>query len=259
MFNSPKSQSNLPAEFGPQKIIMRGKIILEEHVCMPEDDPVEKLRFASRNSEALAKALLEIHGSRLDEMNANGVEMAIMSQNPPGAQGIRDPTAAEAYAVRSNNYIASLVDEAPERFAAFAGVSMHDPRVAASELTRCVKELGMVGVMLHDAQEYLDANGVVKEQFYDDAKYDTFWETVESLNVPVYLHPKPPIPQEFLRLYQSRPWLVGPTFSFTVDSSFHALALCTGGVFDRFPQLQMILGHMGMWPLSSPPNRSQKH
>lgn len=225
---------------------MRGKIILEEHVGMPEDNPVERLRFACRNSEDLAKALLEIHGARLDEMNANGVEMAIMSQNPPGPQGIKDPAAAEAYAVRSNNYIAKLVDEAPERFAAFACVSMHDPAVAASELTRCVKELGMVGVMLHDAQEYLDADGVIREQFFDDPKFDVFWATVESLNVPFYLHPKPPIPQEFLRLYKSRPWLVGPTFSFTIDSSFHALALCTSGMFDRFPRLQMILGHMGM-------------
>lgn len=227
---------------------MLGKIILEEHVGMPEDNPVERLRFASRNSEDLAKALLEIHGARLDEMNANGVEMAIMSQNPPGPQGIRDPKAAEEYVVRSNNYIANLVDKAPERFAAFAGVSMHDPANAAAELTRCVKELGMVGVMLHDAQEYLDADGVVKEQFYDDPKYDTFWATAESLEVPVYLHPKPPIPQEFLRLYKSRPWLVGPTFSFTIDSSFHALALCSGGLFDRFPKLQMILGHMGIPP-----------
>lgn len=224
---------------------MRGKIILEEHVCMPEDNAGEKLRLLSRNSDDLAAALLEIHGNRLSEMNANGVEMAIMSQNPPGCQGIRDPKAAEDYAVRSNNYIANLVNEAPERFAAFAAVSMHDPVNAVAELTRCVKELGMVGVMLNDAQEYIDNDGTVQEEFYDNPKYDVFWAAVESLNIPVYLHPKPPLPQEYLRLYQNRPWLLGPTYSFTSNSSFHALALCTSGIFDRFPKVKLILGHMG--------------
>ncbi len=230
---------------------MRGKIILEEHLGMPEDEPAEKMRLLSRNSDDLAAALLEIHSDRLNEMNANGVEMAIMSGNPPGAQGIRTQKESEEYAVRSNNYIADMVNKAPERFAAFAAVSMHDPANAVDELTRCVKELGMVGVMLNDAQEYM-ADGIVCEQFYDDPKYDVFWEAVESMSVPVYLHPKPPLPQEYLRIYQKRPWLIGPTYSFTSDSSFHALALCTSGIFDRFPKLRLILGHMGEFWTSCP-------
>ena len=225
---------------------MRGKIILEEHFAMPEDGAAERMRFLAHDSNDLAAALLDVHGPRLDEMNANGVEMAIMSQNGPGPQAIRNCNEAEAYAIRSNNYIANLISRAPHRFAAFAALSMHDPATAANELKRCVTKLGMVGAMLNDAQEYLDADGVVCEHFYDDPRYDVFWAMAQSLDTPIYLHPKPPIPQEYLRLYQKRPWLIGPTFSFATDSSFHALALCTSGLFDRFPGLRLIQGHMGM-------------
>lgn len=225
---------------------MRGKIILEEHVDMPEDNSAEKMRMFARNADDLAAALHDIHGDRLTEMNANGVELAIISQSPPGPQGIYEATSAEEYAVRSNNFVANLVNQAPERFAAFAAVSMHNPEKAVAELTRCVRDLQMVGVMLHDAQEYVASDGRVREQFYDDPKYDVFWAAAESLGVPVYLHPKPPLPQKIKDLYMQRPWLVGPTFSFTSDTSFHALALITSGVFDRFPNLKLILGHMGM-------------
>ena len=225
---------------------MKGKIILEEHIDLPDDNSVESLRFFARNADDLANALHEIHGTRLSEMNANGVEFAIMSQNPPGPQGIREPQAAEAYASRSNNYISEMVNRAPERFAAFAAISMHNPDTAARELERCVKELDMVGAMLHDGQEYIDHEGVVREYFYDDERYDVFWAAAESLGVPIYLHPKPPLPQKIKELYINRPWLVGPTYSFTSDSSFHAMALLTGGVLDRFPNLTLILGHMGM-------------
>lgn len=226
---------------------MKGKIILEEHVCLPEENPAEKLKFFARDPNGLAAALFDLHGERLQQMNDNGVEYAIMSYNPPGPQGIRDPKAAEDYAIKINNWLAELVDRAPERFAAFAAVSMHDPSRAAKELTRCVKDLGMVGVMLHDTQEYLTPEGRVSEYHYDDLRYDEFWKVVESLGVPVYLHPKPPLPDDIARLYAKRPWLFGPTYSFARDCGFHFLALCTSGIFDRFPNLKLIIGHMGKY------------
>ena len=224
---------------------MKGKIILEEHVCMPDENAAERLKLFARDPGALAAALLDLHGDRLDEMNTNGVELAIISQNPPGPQGIRDPQAAMDYATRSNDYISGLVDQAPERFAAFAAVSMHDPTAAIGELTRCVKTLGMVGVMLHDTQEHLTVDGRVGEYYYDDPRYEEFWKAVEDLDVPVYLHPKPPLTDDMSRLYAKRPWLLGPTYSFARDTGFHFLALCTSGLFDRFPRIRLIVGHMG--------------
>lgn len=224
---------------------MRGKIILEEHVCMPEEVDAESNKFASSNAKDLAAALLDLHGDRLKEMNENGVEYAIISQNTPGPQGLTNPEEAAAYAIRSNDYLASLVNKATERFAAFAVVSMHTPEAAVAELKRAVEQLGMVGVMLHDSQLYLDADGQLKEYHYDHSRYETFWAAVERLNVPVYLHPKSPLPDEISRLYAARPWLLGPVYSYARDASFHALAICTSGVFDRYPGAKLILGHLG--------------
>ncbi len=225
---------------------MRGKIILEEHVCMPEDNAAKLLAMACRNPRDLAEALLDLHQYRLEEMNQNGVEHAIISQNPPGTQGIRDAEEAESYAIRSNNYIAELVGKAPERFTAFAALSMHRPHSAVEEMRRCVNKLGMVGVLLNDAQEYITEQNVVKEHYYDESRYDVFWSAVQELDVPVYLHPKGPLPQDYVRLYKDRPWMLGPTWSFARDTGFHAMALCTSGLFDRFPGVRLILGHMGM-------------
>lgn len=224
---------------------MRGKIILEEHVCLPEEADVESNKFASSNAQDLGRALLDLHQDRLKEMNANGVEFAIISQNTPGPQGITDPEEAARYAIRSNDYVANLVDQAPERFAAFAVVSMHTAEAAVAELKRAVGNLGMVGVMLHDSQLYLDAEGQLREYHYDNPRYDDFWATVEQLSVPVYLHPKSPLPDEISRLYTARPWLLGPVYSYARDTSFHALAICTSGVFDRYPGAKLILGHLG--------------
>ncbi|OQV07557.1 hypothetical protein CLAIMM_11973 [Cladophialophora immunda] len=229
---------------------MRGKIILEEHICMPEDNAAEALKFACRNATELAAALADLHDARLAEMNANGVELAIISMNPAGPQAIHDPKESAAYAVRANDYLAGRIQGSRERFAGFASVSMHDPEVAVAELTRCVNDLGFIGVMVHDAQEYTTPQGRVLEYFYDDPRYDIFWAAVEKLQAPVYLHPKPPIPEDFQRLYAKRPWLLGPTYSFARDSSFHVMALCSSGVFDRFPGAQLIIGHMGEMLLS---------
>ncbi|RVX65796.1 hypothetical protein B0A52_10327 [Exophiala mesophila] len=224
---------------------MKGKIILEEHVSMPDESLIPLLSFVSRNGRDLYDALIDLHGQRLADMNANGVEFAIMSDNPGGAQSLRDPTAAAAYAVKSNNYIAQLVDRAPERFGAFAALSMHDAETAVKELRRCVQDLGMLGVMLHDGQEYLNDQGEISTRYYDDPNFDVFWAAVQELQTPVYIHPKPPVPSELRHLYGSRPWLIGPTFSFARDATFHVLALCTGGVFDRFPDVKVIVGHLG--------------
>ena len=224
---------------------MLGKIIFEEHVCMPDDD-FTKLP-ACRDVNSLAEALLDLHDARLQEMNANGVEMAIMSQNTPGPQGLTDPEEAAQYAKRSNDYIAGLVDKAPQRFAAFAALSMHDPDEAITEMTRCINELGMVGINLNDGQQYAEkSTGRIVEYFYDEPKYDSFWAAVEKLDVPVYLHPRAPLPDDIKRLYSTRPWLLGPTYSFQRDTSFHALAICTSGVFDRYPGVKLVLGHFGM-------------
>lgn len=229
---------------------MKGKIILEEHVGMPDQDLIPGFNLASRNGTDLFRALLDLHGDRLREMNDNGVEFAIISQNPAGPQAFPDQAKAEAFAKKSNNYIADLVSKAPTRFGAFACLSMHDPAEAAAELVRCVNELGMFGAMLHGSQAHIGADGKISEYYYDEARFDVFWAKVQELGVPIYLHPKQPLADDSARLYKSRPWLIGPTYSFARDIGFQTLALCTSGLFDRFPGVQIIIGHLGRFACS---------
>ena len=224
---------------------MKGKIILEEHVSMPDEDIIGRLDLIAHNGAELFRALVDLHDARLREMNENGVEFTIISQNGSGPQGLHDPAESERFATKSNNYLASLVRKSPERFGAFAALPMHDAEKAAAELTRCVQELGMVGAMLNGGQEYRTDDGQVEEWSFDERKYDSFWAKVQELDVPIYLHPKLPLASDFARLYKERPWLVGPVYSFARDCSFQALALCTSGLFDRFQGVQIILGHMG--------------
>ena len=78
---------------------------------------------------------------------------------------------------------------------------------------------------------------------YDGPQYRPFWQTVESLDVPFYLHPRPP--SVLSPLYQGHAWLIGPTWTFAAETSVHALRLIASGLFDEHPRLQIILGHLG--------------
>ena len=103
-------------------------------------------------------------------------------------------------------------------------------------MTRRINEVDMVGVNLNDDQQYLDqSTGWISEYHYDEPRYDTFWAAVEKLDVLVHLRPRAPLSDDIQRLYATRPWLLGPTYSFIRDTSFHTLAICIGGVFDHFP------------------------
>ncbi|KAF7320697.1 Amidohydrolase family protein [Mycena chlorophos] len=224
---------------------MKGKVILEEAFNLPRLAAEEAKKYASASAAGLlGKALADIDG-RIAQMDEAGVEMQVLSLTSPGCQGEIDPVAAHAMAVDSNDYIAEKVRANPSRFAAFASVSMHDPQQAADELTRAVLELGCVGVMLNDFQSSgADGNTML---FYDDPSYDgqIFWATVEKLAVPVYMHPRLPSPLIYEQLYAKRRWLVASSWGFANQLSIHILGIATSGVFDRFPGIQMVFGHLG--------------
>ncbi|KAK7026333.1 amidohydrolase family protein [Favolaschia claudopus] len=199
---------------------MKGKIIHEEAFNLP------------RLAEEEAKLYASVHGA-----------MQVLSLTSPGCQGVSDPAEAHKMAMESNDYIAEKVRENPTRFAAFAAVSMHDPKQAVRELTRAVVELGCVGVMLNDFQSSgPDGNTML---FYDDPKYDIFWAAVEELDILVYLHPRLPTKRIFNELYKDRKWLQASAWGFANQLSIHILGIATSGVFDRFPGVQLAFGHMG--------------
>jgi 2,3-dihydroxybenzoate decarboxylase len=81
--------------------------------------------------------------------------------------------------------------------------------------------------------------------FYDQPNYDAFWKVVCELDVPIYIHPAAPMGQYYQQQYAQRKYLVGPPLSFANGVSLHLLGLITNGVFDRFPKLNIIIGHLG--------------
>jgi gamma-resorcylate decarboxylase len=118
---------------------------------------------------------------------------------------------------------------------------MQDPQAAIAELERCVTQFGFPGVMLNGFTNIGDAK---TGWYYDLDRFLPFWERAEALHVPVYLHPRNPLPAN-LGIYDGHPELIGAVWGFTVETATHALRLMTSGLFDRFPRLSVILGHLG--------------
>ena len=118
---------------------------------------------------------------------------------------------------------------------------MQDADAAATELRRCVEELGFKGALVNGFSNLGDAGTGV---YYDGEAYEPFWAEVERLEAPFYLHPRNPLPGQ-RRIYEGRPELLGPAWAFGVETGTHALRLITSGLFDRHPRLQVILGHLG--------------
>lgn len=149
-------------------------------------------------------------------------------------------------AVKTNDWLYQQIKQNPDRFAGFAGLSMHDPKTASDELRRCVKEYGFLGALVNDNQRTADDMPI----FYDTPEWDVFWQTCVELQVPFYLHPIAPKGAVFEKLYADRTPLIGPVMSFANNVALHITSMITKGVFDRNPKLQVIIGHMGESALS---------
>lgn len=120
---------------------------------------------------------------------------------------------------------------------------MHDPKQAADELRRCVQKYGFKGALVNDTQRAgHDGEDMV---FYDSPEWDVFWKTCTDLDVPLYLHPRNPTGVIFEKLWKDRAWLIGPPLSFAQGVSLHILGMVVNGIFDRHPNLQLIIGHLG--------------
>ncbi|KAH8753462.1 hypothetical protein BGZ57DRAFT_964845 [Hyaloscypha finlandica] len=225
---------------------MLGKIALEECWTIPQalanNDPGKFV--ASGTGDRLTRELLDIHDMRLRQMDENGVDFMVLSFVSAGCQGISDPATAEALATLANDKLEEEVMKNPTRFAAFAAVSMHDPKQAAEELTRCMTEKkGFVGVLLNDFQSSgQDGNTML---FFDQPEYDPFWKAANDLKAPVYLHPRISSSLIHDQMWKGRPWLDFSALGYADRLNMHILGIITNGVLDRFPDVKLIFGHMG--------------
>ncbi|KAF8882798.1 hypothetical protein BD779DRAFT_903424 [Infundibulicybe gibba] len=120
---------------------------------------------------------------------------------------------------------------------------MHNATTAALELNRTVTELGFFGALVNDYQQSGADNTTLL--FYDQPEYDVFWQMVTDLDVPIYFHPRHNIAQISKLMFSHSPFLQGAAQEFAITLSGHVLGLCANGVFDRFPKLKIIVGHLG--------------
>ncbi|MTD58934.1 amidohydrolase family protein [Amycolatopsis pithecellobii] len=223
---------------------MPGKIALEEHFAIPDTLQDSAGFVPDAYWEELQDRLLDIQDRRVRLMDEHDIEIMILSLNAPAVQAIADRGRAVEVARKANDYLAEQCAKRPDRFRAFAALPMQDPDAAAAELERCVRELGFVGALVNGFSQDA-AHGDGREPlYYDLPQYRPFWAHVAHLDVPFYLHPRNPLPQD-ARIYDGHPWLLGPTWGFAQETAVHALRLMGSGLFDEHPSLQIVLGHMG--------------
>jgi len=211
-----------------------GAIILEEHVLVPGTpfDPEEP---------GILYSLNDAEDARLEEMNRHGVSRMVLSIRAPGVQGAASRAEAVKAALEANDHLAGLVQRHPSSYSAFAALPFQDIPASVTELVRAVRELGFVGVMVNGYTN--DGEGGL---YCDDPRFLPFWEAVDELGVPVYLHPRRPLAAR-RGVYGGYAELedAPSAWSFGVETGLHALRIMLSGVFDRFPRLRLVLGHMG--------------
>ena len=225
----------------PRSHRVKNKIALEEHFAIDLTIEQSKIYSLPEVWARLKANLLDIEQQRLERMEAGGTAFSMLSLNSPGIQGIPNAKDAIDVARRSNDVLAEHVTRHPTKLGGFAALPMQDPEAAARELERCIKKLGFHGFMVNGFSQVGNAETVA---YYDAPQFADFWSTANALGKPFYMHPRDPLPSRE-PIFDGFPWLTAATWAFTMETSTHALRLMSTGLFDRNPNLQMILGHLG--------------
>ncbi|MEZ5935947.1 MAG: amidohydrolase family protein [Alphaproteobacteria bacterium] len=191
--------------------------------------------FAGKSEKAKAhsRRIVTLGEERIAEMDASGIDMQVVSLTAPGVQ-LFDPATATALAISANDQLAEGIARYPDRYVGLAAFSPLDPDNAAKELERGVKKLGLRGGIL---------NSHTLGTYLDDERYWPVFEAAEALDVPIYLHPNT-LPAQMIEPFLKR-GLDAAVYGFACETGLHALRLVVAGLFDRFPKLQIVLGHCG--------------
>ena len=219
-------------------------IAIEEHFTTPmyrEKVGANEFRnfyLTSRGEQIghdIAAELGDLGARRIAHMDACGVDVQVLSFGSPGPQAfgadVAIPMARDA-----NDRLHEAVRAHPDRFAGFAALPTADPQAAAAELERAVTKLGFKGAMIH---------GHTQGSFLDEKKYWVIFERAQALGVPIYLHPALPHPDAVKAYFEGYEDLARAGWGFALDTSCHFLRIVFAGVFDAYPDLKIILGHLG--------------
>ena len=235
--SAAKDYIHIAAEeaFAPAEMLRIYRQILDG----PNPDPgfVSLLGFymssQSERARFIMEGLQDLDARRLQHMDESGIDRAIIALTAPGVQ-VMDAATAVSFARMANDELSAAVRRHPTRFSGMVAVAPQNPAEAAKEIERGITQLGLTGVII---------NSHTQGEYLSDPKFWDIFAAAEAHDTPIYLHPNTPpasMIQPFLEC-----GLDGAIFGFGVETGLHALRIITAGVFDRFPRLQMVLGHMG--------------
>ena len=220
-------------------------ITIEEHfispgfLAGPGKNFAEQLRARGVRGEKIVEQLRDVGDGRVAEMDAAGIDMQVLSLNSPGVEQA-DAEVQLAIAVESNDFLAEAVNKHPKRFAAFAALPVAVPDKAAEELERRVRA-GFKGTLI---------NGHSRGRYLDDKLFSPILERAQALNVPIYLHPTMPPKAVLEASYggfspQVTAMLATGGWGWHIETAVHLIRMIIGGMFDRYPRLQVVIGHLG--------------
>jgi predicted TIM-barrel fold metal-dependent hydrolase len=221
-------------------------IAVEEHFVTPAfvEGPgkgfLDRFRNSGPRGARIAEQLFELGDKRVAEMDAAGIDMQVLSLNSPGVEQL-EPAEAIACARDANDFLAAAIKRHPTRFAGFASLPIQAPDEAAKEFERCVRQLGFKGTNI---------NGHTRGRYLDDPFFSPILARADALRVPIYLHPTVPYKPVADALYGGfSPTVTGilasSAWGWHIETAVHILRMILGGVFDRHPRLQVVIGHMG--------------
>lgn len=186
-----------------------------------------------RAARDMLPKLLDFEEMRLQDMASNGVDMQVLSLVMPGVQ-MFEPKQAIELAALANDRLSEVISRHPTRFAGLASFAPQDPNASAKEMEKAIVHLKLNGFIV---------NSHTENRYLDDPRYLPILEASEALQVPLYIHPRAPSDGMATPFRDYR--LEGAVWGYGVEVATHVLRLIFGGVFDRFPKLQIVIGRMG--------------
>jgi hypothetical protein len=218
-------------------------VTLEEHFTTPGVVKATAHTIPSHRSkfiEISRSKLLDMGEGRIAEMDAAGIDLQVLSLVNSNIDKL-EPAYATSLVRDANDELAAAIRTHPGRFAGFAALAVQDPKPAAAEFERCVCQLGFKGAVVH---------GMTNGLFLDNQQFMPLFEAVQALDVPIYLHPAPAPPVVHEAYFSGLPgnmgyFLSAAAWGWHAELGMHCLRLMVSGLFDRFPKLKIIIGHMG--------------
>jgi hypothetical protein len=217
-------------------------VALEEHFVTPSFLRATGAygKSASPQLADLQPKLLDLGAGRIAAMDEGSIDFQVLSLAPMGFEAL-DRSTASALARSINDELAEAVRAHPGRLGGFATLALNEPAAAAVELERSIAHLGFRGALV---------NGTVDGVFLDDPRFLPVFEAAAHMGVPIYLHPSPPPAPVRQAYFSGLAGELGHLLSIAgwgwhAETALHTLRLIVSGLFDRLPELQLIIGHMG--------------